>query len=55
VLLELEGEAVAVEYGALTASTFHPELTDDLRLHRRFAERCRRRRRAARAPAAAGR
>ncbi len=49
VLLELEGEAVAVEYGALTASTFHPELTDDLRLHRRFAARCRRA-----APAAAG-
>lgn len=54
VLLRLGGEPVAVEYGELTASTFHPELTDDLRLHRRFAERCRRWRARAASPAAVG-
>ena len=54
VLLQLEDEAVAVEYGAMMASTFHPELTDDLRLHRRFAERCRRWRTRAAGSAAAG-
>lgn len=42
VLLSLEDEPVAVEYGDLAASTFHPELTEDLRLHRRFVERCQR-------------
>ncbi len=42
VLLSLEQEPVAVEYGHLAASTFHPELTEDLRLHRRFVERCQR-------------
>ncbi len=41
VLLQLDDEPVAVEYRRLMASTFHPELTDDLRLHRRFVERCR--------------
>lgn len=41
VLLSLNDEPVAVEYRRLMASTFHPELTQDLRLHRRFVERCR--------------
>ena len=41
VLLSLDDEPVAVEYQHLMASTFHPELTEDLRLHRRFVERCR--------------
>ena len=40
VLLDLEGEPVAVARESLTATTFHPELTDDLRLHRRFAAQC---------------
>jgi 5'-phosphate synthase pdxT subunit len=33
-------EAVAVRYGMLMASTFHPELTQDGRLHRCFVEMC---------------
>lgn len=40
-LLSLDDEPVAVEHRALMATTFHPELTNDLRLHRRFVERCR--------------
>lgn len=40
VLLEFEGEPVGVEYGSLSATTFHPELTGDVRLHERFARRC---------------
>lgn len=36
VLARGAGEPVLVESGGLLASTFHPELTDDLRLHRRF-------------------
>ncbi|MGQ9631027.1 MAG: pyridoxal 5'-phosphate synthase glutaminase subunit PdxT [bacterium] len=37
VLAELEGGAiVAVEEGNLLASAFHPELTDDLRMHEYF-------------------
>ena len=43
-LLHLEQEPVAVEYGTLMATTFHPELTNDLRLHQHFANHCRRRR-----------
>ena len=35
-----DGEPVAVASGSLTATTFHPELTDDPRLHRRFAAQC---------------
>lgn len=50
VLLSFEQEPVAVEYGDLMASTFHPELTEDLRLHRRFVERCQRARLQAAAP-----
>lgn len=33
-------EPVAVRRGALLATTFHPELTDDARLHAYFVERC---------------
>lgn len=36
VLLELEGKAVAVEQGNILATSFHPELTDDLSTHRYF-------------------
>lgn len=32
----LDGEPVCVQQGNLLASSFHPELTDDLRLHRYF-------------------
>ena len=34
VLAELDGHPVAVRQGAVTAVAFHPELTDDRRLHR---------------------
>ena len=44
ILLSLQHEPVAVEYGSLMATTFHPELTNDLRLHQHFANHCRRRR-----------
>ncbi len=44
VLLELgpehDHEAVAVQCGSLMATTFHPELTQDDRLHRRFVALC---------------
>ena len=40
VLLRLEDEPVAVQSGSLLATTFHPELTGDGRLHARFAELC---------------
>ena len=41
VLLELsDGEPVAAACGALTATTFHPELTGDRRMHERFAAQC---------------
>ena len=40
VLLRWEGEPVAVRSGSLLATTFHPELTSDPRLHRLFAEIC---------------
>jgi len=33
---EWQGDVVMVEQGALLASAFHPELTDDLRVHRYF-------------------
>jgi len=36
VLGELEGEPVLVEAPGLLAGSFHPELTDDLRVHRHF-------------------
>lgn len=38
-LLELpDGKVVAVQDGHLLATSFHPELTDDLRFHRYFLE-----------------
>ena len=40
VVMALDGEAVAVRAGALFATTFHPELTPDSRLHRYFLEQC---------------
>ena len=38
VLAELDGEPVLVQYGRFLAATFHPELTDDTRVHDRFLE-----------------
>jgi len=38
VLAELEGHPVAARQGNVLVTAFHPELTDDLRLHRRFAD-----------------
>lgn len=36
VLAELEGKPVFVQQGNIIATTFHPELTDDTRIHRYF-------------------
>jgi 5'-phosphate synthase pdxT subunit len=41
VLAEVDGHPVVVEQGHILAAAFHPELTGDDRLHRRFVERCR--------------
>lgn len=38
-LAHLDGEPVLVRAGRVLAATFHPELTDDARLHRYFVER----------------
>jgi 5'-phosphate synthase pdxT subunit len=38
VLGELDGEPVLVREGRLLLATFHPELTDDTRVHERFLE-----------------
>ncbi len=38
ILAEREGFPVLVEQGHLMAATFHPELSDDRRVHRRFVE-----------------
>lgn len=38
VLAEHEGHVVAAREGRMLATTFHPELTGDLRLHRYFVE-----------------
>ena len=38
VLGELEGEPVLVRDGRLLLATFHPELTDDLRIHELFLQ-----------------
>ncbi|HWQ24254.1 MAG TPA: pyridoxal 5'-phosphate synthase glutaminase subunit PdxT [Gaiellaceae bacterium] len=38
VLGELDGEPVLVREGRLLLASFHPELTDDLRVHERFLE-----------------
>ncbi len=36
----LNNEPVAVQYGTLFATTFHPELTNDLRIHQFFIDQC---------------
>jgi 5'-phosphate synthase pdxT subunit len=38
VLASIDGEPVLVREGNRLAATFHPELTDDQRVHRLFAE-----------------
>lgn len=38
VLAEVDGHPVAVRQGSLLAVSFHPELSDDPRLHERFLE-----------------
>jgi 5'-phosphate synthase pdxT subunit len=38
VLGELDGEPVLVRDGRVLLASFHPELTDDLRVHQRFLE-----------------
>jgi 5'-phosphate synthase pdxT subunit len=38
VLGELEGDPVLVRDGRLVLAAFHPELTDDRRVHERFLE-----------------
>ena len=40
VLAEVNGQAVAVRQGHVLATSFHPELTADNRLHRYFLEMC---------------
>ena len=40
VLAEVDGQAVAVRQGHVLATSFHPELTADSRLHRYFLEMC---------------
>jgi 5'-phosphate synthase pdxT subunit len=40
VLAELDGVPVLVRHGAVLASSFHPELTKDRRVHRVFVEMC---------------
>ncbi len=39
VLASLKGEIVLVEYERILLSTFHPELTDDLRIHKYFIKK----------------
>jgi 5'-phosphate synthase pdxT subunit len=36
-----DGQVVAVEQGNLLGTSFHPEVTDELRFHRRFLDRVR--------------
>src|SRR5256714_14443156 len=38
VLAELDGEPVALREGRFVVAAFHPELTDDTRIHERFLE-----------------
>ncbi|MDO5483741.1 MAG: pyridoxal 5'-phosphate synthase glutaminase subunit PdxT [Desulfovibrionaceae bacterium] len=40
VLAEVKGQAVAVRQGHILATSFHPELTSDDRLHRYFLDLC---------------
>jgi 5'-phosphate synthase pdxT subunit len=39
VLAEYQGDPVWVEHGRHMVTTFHPELTDDARVHRRFVDK----------------
>jgi 5'-phosphate synthase pdxT subunit len=39
VLAEYDGTAVLVEQGRHLAATFHPELTEDVRVHALFLEK----------------
>ena len=41
ILAKHDGEIVAARQGNLLATNFHPELTDDLRVHGYFVEMCR--------------
>lgn len=41
VLASVDGRPVVCRQGAVTVTAFHPELTDDLRLHQRFLEEMR--------------
>lgn len=47
VLARLEGKAVMVRQGNILGTSFHPELTRDVRIHRWFADWCTRARSAA--------
>jgi pyridoxal 5'-phosphate synthase pdxT subunit len=38
VLAEVDGRPVLVRQGNLLASTFHPEMTSDARVHKMFVE-----------------
>ena len=38
VLAELHGEPVLLRHGRMIVAAFHPELTDDARVHERFLE-----------------
>ncbi|MBW2975176.1 pyridoxal 5'-phosphate synthase glutaminase subunit PdxT [Candidatus Woesearchaeota archaeon] len=38
ILGRFKNKPIMVEQGSLLASTFHPELTDDLRIHKHFVE-----------------
>jgi 5'-phosphate synthase pdxT subunit len=40
VLAELDGVPVLVRQGPVLASSFHPELTSDRRVHRLFVDMC---------------
>jgi 5'-phosphate synthase pdxT subunit len=39
VLAEYEGDPVLIEQGSYLVATFHPELTQDPRVHRLFLEK----------------
>jgi 5'-phosphate synthase pdxT subunit len=41
VLATVDGHPVVCRQGPVTVTAFHPELTDDLRLHQRFLEEIR--------------
>jgi 5'-phosphate synthase pdxT subunit len=40
ILMALDGSPIMVQQNRVLALTFHPELTDDLRIHRYFVQRC---------------